>query len=163
MQWKHLLFYMSNITCVLLSGMAQAETMQTAPDNLFELKADNGESIIFRSDAKENKTIQLNNCNLTMDFTKNGDLLAVGNFTLAYGPYTTRCTGIHAGEFANLSKTRLSFVLQKKINGVWQTITNATGSGGKSAYNGEGGEYRWLVANLGDSSGKWKIDFKLQL
>lgn len=75
---------------------------------------------------------------------------------VAYGPYTTSCTGTHQ---AGLSAGSLpmTIILQSLIGGSWTTIASST-SGYVGSYGLAPGTYRWEVINTGTSSVSWTLN-----
>lgn len=83
----------------------------------------------------------------------------VGWGTIAYGPYTANCAGVHRGYLKNLSSAWLDLELQKLVNGTWVYVS----SGGYTSYSGTAGTYRWIVWNDGNGTGYWSLDVNTPL
>jgi hypothetical protein len=81
---------------------------------------------------------------------------APGYDTVAYGPYTTSCTGTHQ---AGLSAGSLPMTIKFQVlsGGAWLNVTSST-SGYVGSSSRAPGTYRWVIQNTGTASVSWTLN-----
>lgn len=145
---------------VFYGGLSQAnesiaQNIQAAPE-YSEIDSGNGVPTIFKRDIKAEANIKAASC-LYFSNSVYGGPTAVNTFNVAYGPYTSNCSGVHTGTLSNQSSAWLQLHLEKLVSGIWKTVSNST----YTSYSGTPGTYRWTVWNTGNGTGYWKLDYNV--
>jgi hypothetical protein len=160
---KILCFILAGLFFSCFSGLSIAATPVTqnnGPQEYFETVDESGQSLILKIAPSTTATVTSAASCIRYTNTVTGGPTAVDTAEIAYGPYTTNCSGYHSGSLTNLSSAFLDLYLQKLISGAWQNVAS-----GYINYNGQPGTYRWVVMNQPYSSsvGYWSLNYSFPM